>query len=343
MFSFIAALVLTSTPATPAVAPAAYTFAPGISITRAADVCPCPGKACTCDPSACVCPGCTAKGKKVETTDDPTWFALRVTVDHGNGRSASGSGTPIHVEAGKTVVLTNAHVVPKADKDKTIRVHAGGKAYPARYVDGSEVRSTGPSTIEILGPDLCLLEVDADLGQVEIAADVPPPGAAVRQWGYGGVGSGGRPVPRSGEVTDSRPYVEPTLVTTIRTISGDSGAGVFNAKAELVGVTWGGDGVTSRGVPLSVVHVFLGRPTVHTLFPRLHARLAARRAAVAAATPPPAVVAPVAPRPPVTQPTPQPAAGGFMYYDPTARVWRIGNSSPAGGCPNGRCPLQPQR
>ena len=241
---------------------------------------------CKCPDGACPdCPVALAK-------QDPVWFACRIVVDHGNGTGAAGSGTPVGFENGKTLVLTNAHVVPKHDKDKKITVVAGGRKFPATYVEGSEVQILNPKQIKVLGPDLCLLAVDAKLGYVEIADEAPPIGGQVWQFGYGGTQFDEGPTVRSGLVMKDT-FVEPTMLVDMASISGDSGSGLFNQYGELCGVTWGGsydeDAYGRRynqkhlSVEVGTVKTFLGRPLLSKLFPRLAERAAARRAAREAA------------------------------------------------------------
>ncbi len=226
------------------------------------------------------------------------WFAAQVRVDmgliEGKHHVGYGSGTPIHQEDGKTLILTNAHVVPDGSHPVTVTIN--GATYKARHVEGSVVtRDAGGRRISLDGPDLALVEVGAELGAVAIAAAMPDLGYSVYQWGYSGRGDAEAPslVKREGIVYDSTAY-KGELSSSLCVESGDSGAGVFNSSNELIAVTHGravfSDQVAlsrSFAVELVVVRAFLARPRLAKLFPRIAARLAAKRAAKVL---PPAVV-----------------------------------------------------
>jgi hypothetical protein len=170
-------------------------------------------------------------------------------------------------------------------------VEIKGIKYPARYVEGSDVAVIGPSLIDIQGPDLCVLVVDAELQSVDIAKEPPAIGVAVRQWGYGGTQPGQLPVLRGGPVRSPQ-FDGEAFQVGYQPISGDSGAGVFDANGRLCAVCTGSSGANGRVVSVVTVRSFVVRPVVHRLFPRLADRLAAQRltpvAPKAVAAPPPA-------------------------------------------------------
>jgi len=279
------------------------------------------------------------------------WFAARVSVSHGGGASSHGSGTPVHCEGGRTLILTNAHVVPAGTTDP-ITVTIASKTYPARHVEGSAVTHTGPSLIHVDGPDLALLEVDADLGAVTIAEQLPAVGESVFQWGFGGANE---PRLKYGEVQSSI-FVD-QLVSSIPSQQGDSGSGVFNEAGCLCGVTHGGTGAQSLAVTTTTVRIFLKRPRLAELFPRLAAKLAANRAAHAVAADEVKIPAPKPKEVKVPMPkskeSPKPkdslpakpaicTGDGWQYNAATGQWWRtVTGPTPApslGGCPGGVCP-----
>ncbi|MDB5312640.1 MAG: hypothetical protein JWO38_6842 [Gemmataceae bacterium] len=281
------------------------------------------GDACECTPGAC--PGkCPAAGKPT----DPKASTVYVRRDLGGGMAACGTGTVIASEAGCSLILTNAHVVEDAARPVTIIHETDGQpwSYTATYLGGSSVSTTGPGSIHVNGPDLCLLSVNFELPAVEIATDLPAPGTPVRQYGFGGRMPGHKPTEKVGVVIAPR-ISSPCLNTTIPSQSGDSGSGIFNADGQMVGVCWGA-GECQYAVRLDAVHAF----TVSVLdgrkgwFPRLKERLAARRLAREAArsTPPPAIP-PAAPGCPDGACRPQ--APGITPSNPFG-----------GGCPGGNCP-----
>lgn len=292
---------------------------------------------CKCGPDC----GCAAKA-------DPLWFAARVMVDNGNGTGSAGSGTPISCENGKTVFVTNAHVVPKNKASQPITITVSGRKFKAKYLDGSEVefftRSDGTHGCKVHGPDLAFLEVEGELGHVELADDIARPGDQVWQFGYGGVPLNyNGPTIKSG-IVNKTTFVEPTLACDLQSISGDSGSGLFNTRGELVGVTWGGNSNPTVhecvAVELTTVRAFSKRPVLSKLFPRLAARAEVKREAKAAAEaraklPPPLAKPPVVERKgPID---PKLAAPGKDAKPPAK-----GPAKATPDCPDGKCPTVPQ-
>lgn len=252
------------------------------------------------------------EGCRPATIDDQ-WFACQISVAHPGGVTSYGSGTPLASENAKTLVLTNAHVV--RDGTRPITVTAKGKAYVARYVTGSTVTDTGPNTISVDGPDLCILEVDANLGGVTLADESPAIGARVFQCGFGG-SQDGKPIVKSG-VVSVNPTAKSYLASTIPAAQGDSGCGVFNADGQLVGVTWGGNTVALAETATTVRTFVLKAANKFRLFPRLRDRLEARQARRAAAAALSAIpVIPLSNAPPQA-PAPKPKEGpGFESAPP---------------------------
>jgi hypothetical protein len=166
-----------------------------------------------------------------------------------------GTGTVVASGAGKSKILTNAHVA--VDDTLPLFVLRGDRKFPATYLAGSRVThfrfADGGRGVRLDGPDLALLEVAAELPVAAVAAADPAPGTRVRLWGHGT----GFDTTLAGAVLDSGRIAVPTLLTSLGTRSGDSGSGVFDADGKLVGVCWGGDGKKCYGVPASVVNRFL--------------------------------------------------------------------------------------
>jgi glutaredoxin len=176
----------------------------------------------------------------------------------------AGSGTVVACEAGRSLVVTNRHVVP--DRSMAVTVECRGKVYPAVYHAASA------------GPDLAVLVVEAELPAVEVADAEPPPGVEVRQWGYTWYGQG-RLVPKAGRwvgLSRARSRGAVVVLSGLDNHSGDSGAAVFH-DGKVVAVTWGVEG---HSVSLADLRGFL-REKAAALFPRLAGRMAARRAEAA--------------------------------------------------------------
>lgn len=257
------------------------------------------------DPPAAQVGGVGAKQRAA--SKDATWYAARVEVERAPGTTAVGSGTPIYSDNGKTLVLTNAHVV--RDDTKPVTVVLDGKRHPAKYVSGSEVRDVDQNTIAVDGPDLCLLEVEADLDYVGFAEADAKPGAEVFQHGYGG-SSDGKPILRSGQVL--REHFVGQLNSDVGSVQGDSGSGVFDKYGLLVGVCHGGTETVSIAERVTTVTTFTTKSErVFRLFPRLRARLEARKTANAAMQPPepPMAVTPALPKAPAPKTSPKAPVG----------------------------------
>jgi len=244
--------------------------------------------------------------------------SVYISVDLGNGGSAHGTGTAIAAENGRTLILTNAHVVPSAAHPITVTYWSEGKPWtsPATYIDGSSVDDVGPNLIRVNGPDLALLSIAADLPPVEIADAIPVEGEAVSLYGFGGTGSQVYPRHKPGQIlaeTNWRTTAgDPIVRVSIESTHGDSGSAILNDRGQLVAVLWGGGAVR-----LDTVYTFTAvKLRGPGLFPRLQAKLAAKKIAKAAAaappkpTPPPAVKSPEPAKPAAADPTPSPCPGG---------------------------------
>lgn len=157
---------------------------------------------------------------------DPSASCGKVSVP--DGRSvASGSGTVVACEGGRSLVLTNRHVCPRLGAGKSFEV--GGRRYPA-FCCCVDSRA-----------DLALLIVDADLPACSLAKAAPDAGTPTVQFGHPYAGP---QRPKRGIIRGFVGWLRdglPILHSGINTEQGDSGSGVF-ADGELVGVTWGEGG-----------------------------------------------------------------------------------------------------
>lgn len=180
-----------------------------------------------------------------------------------------GSGTVVACEDGKSLVLTNRHVV---DNPGSASITVKDKTYAATVLAMDSKA------------DLAILLVKAELPVVEIAESEPATGEPVRQWGRDWHGQG-KPIFKTGKYigvtagvrTDGSAY---TYETTIDSISGDSGCGIFDRTGRLVAVNWGRPNVGhgQLAVGLKDVVAFLKKETA-SHFPRFSKALAAHKAA----------------------------------------------------------------
>lgn len=268
---------------------------------------------------------------------DPSASTVFVHMAVGNGKGWAGTGTVVACEGGKSLVLTNAHVVPHGANPITVR--HGNDTYPATFVAAGSRHGRGYE------PDLCLLVVDAEMPAVEIADSPPRIGERLRQWAFGGQRFGAGPTFKVGVVADPvRPdgsrLVGGDVESSLPTQSGDSGSGVFNDAGELVGVTWAaGPGYEENGrwvgtdpqrqhsaVPLAKVRAFV-KTHAAKLFPRLAVRLASRKAdkgdeAPAAKPKDSPKAEPKKPTPKVEAPKAAPPAAPVYRYEYAGRDWR---------------------
>lgn len=179
---------------------------------------------------------------------------------HLGGVGQAGTGTCIACEDGRSLVITNAHVVEGTIAPTTI-VNAG-REYAASVL---AVARMGPGH----QPDLALVLVEGELPVAPIADRNPAMGERVRVWGFGGRMGHSGPARKVGQFLGE--VFGGHCNATVPTISGDSGSGWFNDLGELVGVHWGNDG-RAWGVPLGSVRKFV-RERAGERFPRLVERL----------------------------------------------------------------------
>lgn len=196
----------------------------------------------------------------------PPDSAVYVQLDETDGFSA-GSGTCIACENGKSLILTAAHVAWEG-KGK-LKIILKGKEYAAKYLDGSpikEVEEKGKKTLQIDGPDLALLVVDASLPTVQIAEEALKEGDDVRTFGFPGARWKTGPYPKIGKVVNDQ-----EVWATADARRGDSGCGLFNTKDQLAGVVHSrsvdADEPGMMATPLSEIKKFLKEKAVG--FPQL--------------------------------------------------------------------------
>lgn len=167
-----------------------------------------------------------------------------------------GSGTVVQSAGGRSLVLTNWHVVP--DGQQQVAVLHGKDWHPAKWVAVDTVT------------DLSLVRVEATLPVAQLAEREPPVGTVLRRWGFPG---GGAMVAKSNKTlgvsnyrmqyprTDGS-YQDGGAIYEVEQVpeKGESGSGLFDPDGRLVAVVWGDIGRPAAScVRLSDVRRFLDR------------------------------------------------------------------------------------
>lgn len=157
----------------------------------------------------------------------------------GNGYTGYGTGTVIANQGNKSLIITNAHVVPDDTNPVFISYLYEGKWYKQEgtYLAGSKVTKTDQTTIEINGPDLAIIELECKLVPVKFAKEIPKVNSYVKMYGF--TGNLTQWTLREGKVIPND-FLGKYTKSTLPQLNGDSGSGVFNENDELVAVFWGG-------------------------------------------------------------------------------------------------------
>ena len=254
----------------------------------------------------------------------------------------SASGTCVASEGGKSLVVTNNHLFTDA-KDGAGQFVRG--EYPlaaaVRTLDGGP-RLTGTAVDGDRDADLAFVVVDGSLPVAELAARDAAPGTAVWHKGVGSGGGAGKVLP---PVANDLPKM--WFASTAPSVSGDSGAGLFDPAGKLVAVNCGrhGSGLSApqRGTPVTPVRSLLRR-VAKDAFPKLAASLGRGPDPL---DPPPAKVAAAPPAAAWDKPKVLNIDGvphelrADGYYWPSAVRQAGGFSLPspaASSCPGGNCP-----
>lgn len=156
----------------------------------------------------------------------------------------AGSGTVVAKDGETRYVLTNKHVVSATDKK--VWVIYDRKRYDAKFIKAH------PDV------DLALVSVQIDAEPVVLAATEPKEGDEIKHFGKA---TG----PQEGKVTGWTNFQSSDGVvmdSSVFSVPGDSGAGLFNSKGQLVSVHYGRKGppegeTVAISVRLSNVRAFL--------------------------------------------------------------------------------------
>ena len=176
----------------------------------------------------------------------PHAAVVRVVNAVAGGSRCYGSGTLVHKDDKRGIVLTCAHLFRREVGDVAVT-----------FPDG---RRLGAGVLAVdRAWDLAALKIASPSATpVTIAADHPQPGEQLQSCGYG---SDGRYWCNRGRALG---YARTAATTTYETLrlsgyarDGDSGGPVFNQRGELVAVLWGTDGRTVEGTFCGRIRKFL--------------------------------------------------------------------------------------
>lgn len=183
---------------------------------------------------------------------DPMAASTRIKIKDAKGMNY-GSGTIIDSRPGRTLILTCGHIFRDFTDESQVQVDV--------FVDGRAETYIG----KIVRYDL-----EADVGLITIASDVPLPKARLAAVDNGpapngrvfsiGCGGGDEPSRQNIRVTKLNPYLGPDcLECTGVPIQGRSGGGLFNPQGEVVGVCVAADPKQGTGLyaGLKAIHALL--------------------------------------------------------------------------------------
>jgi len=214
---------------------------------------------------------------------DPRVVAASAHITNDLGGSISGgSGTVVHVDGDRALVLTCRHLFPGGQAGRVIVRLPSGRGYLGTLIAVDD------------RADLAALAIRSEPGMpsIRVAVTAASTGEVVWQVGYP---NGRGPRQRAGISIGIRGFVQrdtPVTAFQLNTTSGDSGSGVFRASdSTLVAVLWGGSGGETSATGIVDIVRFVDRRCL-TWFPRWR-------------TPAPDVVVEVCPASPV----PGPGAG----------------------------------
>ena len=158
--------------------------------------------------------------------------SAHITNDLG-GSISGGSGTVVHIDGDRALVLTCRHLFPGGQAGRVIVRLPSGRGYLGTLIAVDD------------RADLAAIGIRSEPGMpyVRVAVTATHTGERVWQVGYPG---GRGPRQRAGISIGIRGFVQrdtPVTAFQLSTTSGDSGSGVFRASdSTLVAVLWGGSG-----------------------------------------------------------------------------------------------------
>lgn len=163
-------------------------------------------------------------------------YCVSIVAESAEGRTAAGSGTVMAKKGMQRLVLTNRHVVENSSK--IFLVHEGS------LVAGDRVACSESD-------DLAVFVVTIKLPLAKLATSSAAAGDVLHHFGSSTKSAKGT-LREVIEIVEPKPRTRVMLCDKLLSIPGDSGAGVFNAKSELVGVNFAAEVPLSKSVALAV-------------------------------------------------------------------------------------------
>jgi hypothetical protein len=166
---------------------------------------------------------------------------VEVTTPTAPGVSSAGSGVCVASRDGRSIVLTCEHVFGPGPFPRPAEVRHGGKTYRAACVG-----ACGDT-------DVAVVVVHATLPAAQLADADARAGEAVTHNGRKSGPAAGVVLPYRTEYVEAKAH----FAATLPSISGDSGAAVYDAAGKVVSLVCGRTGVGAgdpmRGAPLSAI------------------------------------------------------------------------------------------
>jgi thiol-disulfide isomerase/thioredoxin len=187
-----------------------------------------------------------------EVSKDPMAVCVRIRVRDSKGVDI-GSGSVIHSEPGRTLILTCGHIFRHFDGKSTIEVDI--------FNEGRVVSHKGQLIRKDLGTDIGLISIQT-LTPLRVARVSPDPIRTGQHVFSVGCGGGEPPSRLQHRVTSTDRYKGGYIECTGTPIQGRSGGGLFTPDGQVIGVCVFANPGSRRGL-------YTGLKTIHSLLDRV--------------------------------------------------------------------------
>lgn len=171
--------------------------------------------------------------------------SVKVIYSPGNGQQGFGSGTCIHNDGTRAYIVTCKHVVPRNGSITVIFPGTTGSHYQGALV------AADPNA------DLSLVVIRHEAGMPQAMFADADAQRGTRTWLVGYPGGNGPRDLFGAVIGYSTSGAAKNMNISQRSMSGDSGGGIFTEDGKLCGVLWGGNGIDGTAVDTSEVRRFL--------------------------------------------------------------------------------------